>query len=50
MVQGAVAAGVAAPERFTVVRSGIDVDAYADFAARREEPADASVTGRTTWS
>jgi len=37
MVQGAVAAGVGAPERFTVIRSGIDVDAYADCAARRKE-------------
>jgi glycosyltransferase involved in cell wall biosynthesis len=36
MVDGAVAAGIAAPERFTVIRSGIDVDAYADCAAHRE--------------
>ncbi len=36
MVDGAVSAGVGSPERFTVIRSGIDVDAYADCAAHRE--------------
>ena len=37
MVDGALAAGVGTPEDFTVIRSGIDVDAYADAGRHREE-------------
>jgi glycosyltransferase involved in cell wall biosynthesis len=37
MVDGALAAGVGRPERFSVIRSGIDVDAYAGCASHRAE-------------
>jgi glycosyltransferase involved in cell wall biosynthesis len=37
MVDAAVAAGMGSPEDFTVIRSGIDVDAYRDAGRHREE-------------
>ena len=37
MVAGAVAAGVGRPEDYTVIRTGIDVDAYADATRHRDD-------------